>query len=428
MSALRQVFRRDRVEGREEIRTETENKTDVERGIVERGKKRKFDTLGDIIPELVRKYKTFKPTELAQLILADYNADVTPQSVTMFFTRHSEVEKELRAEVQEVENESVIVNPSIFKNGAFEELPSIKKWLIDITPRVSPRTRAGRLLSLRNICRGTYQDFVRTSEGKRKRISRTIEAWSLKSPERLTIEHVKEFVAHLHAKGKGTAQFRLAARDFFLSRDRIKVSPTDISGEKGEVGKYSKVVASKEALYNILNYVKAKNFLFYVADHVSYKTATRLDATLIHTRGSNLREEDGVTVCDIVDKGLHRKGRKPWTKIIPPDVRNEILWLVEKYGDEVFKDVNREKLRELNKEAYRLFLKDNPKALELGEREPFHFWRHMFAQHMLRATEWNYVLVAELGGWSDIKTLKDCYGSPPTEMLRRAGLTYIPTI
>jgi len=41
---------------------------------------------------------------------------------------------------------------------------------------------------------------------------------------------------------------------------------------------------------------------------------------------------------------------------------------------------------------------------------PFQFWRHQFAQHMLRATDWNYALVASFGDWK-VQTLEDYYGA-----------------
>jgi len=40
---------------------------------------------------------------------------------------------------------------------------------------------------------------------------------------------------------------------------------------------------------------------------------------------------------------------------------------------------------------------------------PFHFFRHQFAQHGLRATGWNTSLIAKLGGWT-VGTLERYYG------------------
>ena len=395
---------------------------------MERGKKRKFQTVGDIVPDLVRKYRTFKPTEIAQLILADYNTNVTPESVTMFFKRHPEIETELRREIVSDEKENIVVSESIFSNGTFEELPSIKKLIIEQRPRVAPRVLEDTLGAIKCICLGKYTDIREGESGRRNYVEKRIPAWTLKHPDRLTLEHAKEYIAFLHGLGRNTHRYRLGARAFFLSRDSIKVKPTDIAGDKGEIGKYGKVVVPKETLSAIFNHMKAKNFDYYACNHSSYKTATRITATLTETKKSNMREEDGITVLDIKDKGLHRKGRQKWTKIIPPDVRDELLWLFSKYGDSAFAHIDAQDLRAFNKEVYQLFLTDNPKALELAMKEPFHFWRHMFAQHMLRATNWNYDIVAELGGWSDTNTLKKCYGSPPQEVLRKAGITIIPTI
>jgi len=56
-----------------------------------------------------------------------------------------------------------------------------------------------------------------------------------------------------------------------------------------------------------------------------------------------------------------------------------------------------------------------------------HFWRHMFAQHMLRKTEWNYSATASLGGWS-ITALERYYGRPPEEQVREWGFRHVPSL
>jgi len=47
--------------------------------------------------------------------------------------------------------------------------------------------------------------------------------------------------------------------------------------------------------------------------------------------------------------------------------------------------------------------------IEKELRMPFHFWRHMFAQHMLRKTGWNTSKVAKMGGWTT-EALERYYG------------------
>ena len=39
-----------------------------------------------------------------------------------------------------------------------------------------------------------------------------------------------------------------------------------------------------------------------------------------------------------------------------------------------------------------------------------HIWRHTFAQDMLEATNYNYEIVASIGGWKSTLVLKNHYG------------------
>ena len=49
-------------------------------------------------------------------------------------------------------------------------------------------------------------------------------------------------------------------------------------------------------------------------------------------------------------------------------------------------------------------------GLRYREFPPIHIWRHCFAQDALRASNWNYELVASIGGWKSTKILKEVYG------------------
>jgi hypothetical protein len=46
---------------------------------------------------------------------------------------------------------------------------------------------------------------------------------------------------------------------------------------------------------------------------------------------------------------------------------------------------------------------------------------------MLRMTEWNYGIVASLGGWT-VKALEESYGKPPRAIVREWGLSKIPEL
>ena len=89
----------------------------------------------------------------------------------------------------------------------------------------------------------------------------------------------------------------------------------------------------------------------------------------------------------------------------------------------IFKGLKGQVLNELLREAYRVVIPEIASRIPF----PFHFWRHMFAQHMLRASGWNYGLVASLGHWS-LEALRRYYGLPPKEELRKFGLATLPRI
>jgi len=48
-----------------------------------------------------------------------------------------------------------------------------------------------------------------------------------------------------------------------------------------------------------------------------------------------------------------------------------------------------------------------------------HAWRHTFAQDWLHASDWNYELGAEIGGWSSTETMKKCYGKISKDAINR---------
>ena len=58
---------------------------------------------------------------------------------------------------------------------------------------------------------------------------------------------------------------------------------------------------------------------------------------------------------------------------------------------------------------------------------PFHFWRHQFAQHMLRVTDWNYGLVARLGDWT-VETLEGYYGKMDRKTALESGRKHLVNI
>jgi hypothetical protein len=381
--------------------------------------------LREVIPEMVRKHKTFSPTDLQRHILAEYNKGFSLPAITQFFKRNPEIDQQLRKEVTAEAVQHVEVEDSIFQNGTFQELPSIKKWAIEKATLISPKYMQGHIAAIKRICQGRF--FLKDHATKEmKQVN--IPNWIPKTPERLTLEQAQEFIAIVHKAGTDTFHYRKAARDFFLSRDSRQIKTTEISGFPPKIGKWKHAVVKRPVITQILEFVKARNYQAYVADFTMFKTASRSAACFSEYLHSKVRQEEGTFVIAVTDKGFHRTGRATFDKILPADLMQDLETCWAKYGENPFEGLQEQTLRGLNKEAYKMFLSDNPMALDLGLTEPNHFWRHMFGRHMLEATNWNYTAVAELGGWANEDMLKKVYGAPPKEMLRKIGLDTIPNI
>jgi len=73
-------------------------------------------------------------------------------------------------------------------------------------------------------------------------------------------------------------------------------------------------------------------------------------------------------------------------------------------GGKLF-NIKESKINALLKVCYKEVIPELAKEIPM----PFHFFRHQFAQHGLRATGWNLPLIAKLGGWT-VGTLERYYG------------------
>ncbi len=394
------------------------------------------------LPQLAEKYHTVSPAELSRYILQDYNEKRTPEAITVFFSRNPAVKQAIiQKQVNIATQANQVVESEILERmELFQELPSVKKWRITQTTRISRKNLLSQVATLRNICMGRF--FLKKHNEDYSKIwleEKHVPEWTFKHPDRITLDQIKEFIAYVHINNNGnTKGFRAAARGFLFSRDGKEVAPQDIDGSAGKIGKYADVMASKAEINQIFSELKAVDFRVYVIAHFSYKTATRADASHKDCKKSNLHTESGAVIWEnwsnlktctmtITDKGLHRTGRLTWNKQVDEQLYSELEGLWTMHGeDRAFAGMSLTYIRTTLKAAYRKFLKG--RVLELAMTEPMHFWRHMFAQHMLRATNWNYEIVAMLGGWLGTDILKKCYGAPTKEMLMKEGMAYLPTI
>ena len=110
----------------------------------------------------------------------------------------------------------------------------------------------------------------------------------------------------------------------------------------------------------------------------------------------------------VFEKASKGKPKKKVKKYLTNDIYDEIK---ERKG-KIF-TIEADVLNGLLREAYEAVVPDTNKVIPM----PFHFWRHCFAQDMLRASGWNYALVASMGNWS-VEALTKYYGSPNEKDVR----------
>jgi len=123
-------------------------------------------------------------------------------------------------------------------------------------------------------------------------------------------------------------------------------------------------------------------------------------------------EAHEITVFEKATRGASKRRQR---KYLPDDIYNEIKDLKGKLFQ-----IDREDLNGLLRAAYKTFIPELAKEIPM----PFQFWRHQFAQHMLRTeidgAKWNYAVVAKLGHWK-VETLERYYGGMDWNYAKEKG-------
>jgi integrase len=361
------------------------------------------------IPIAVRELKTLSPSRIRDWIRNHkikrekisgkrVQHNLTSQSISMWFKRHPKIKTELKEKIREQELSREAVSESIFQNGVFQEILSIKNWIMKLRARGAKESSIGNFVrAIRQICMGDLPH------------KQHIENWGLKHPDYLNVKNGLEYISELQKRGLRTRRHKLALRNFLKSKN-VK-GWDEISGELEEAEKYADLFTSRENIYHIFEWLKARNRTAYLASKFAFKTAARLGAVLAaHASYINFHEHK----ITVFEKAKARRKKRRVVKKIPEDLWDEL----PKEG-KLF-NIKAEELNSLLKAAYKEVIP------ELADRipMPFHFWRHMFAQHMLRKTNWNYGLVARLGGWT-VGALERYYGKMGEEQSVELGNKYL---
>jgi len=356
------------------------------------------------IPVFAREIKSTSPTELAKKVLERRNHEISSQAINHWFDRHPGVREALDAEfIGALPTEKQVVDASIFENGNFENLPSVKNWLMEMSARdLKAGTVKHMTSTLKCICRGIFPvsgiDLIK--DGK----------WCFKHPNRLSMSDALEIIMVLKSYGVDTYRMKRTLKDFLMSKGE-NVGKKISVGRSSSLGKYAKLKVDMERLVKILEWIKTRNFEAFVIDLFMFKTGTRITASL------NAKIEDLTIIGDHAIITVYDKGRrvsKVWEKALDEQLLPEITKLIgDRKSGKVFENITETELSRLNRDALATF------AFDVVQKYPDlwsnHFWRHMFAQHELPLNEWNYAKVAARGGWTP-QALEESYGGAPPEV------------
>jgi integrase len=319
--------------------------------------------------------------------------------------RHKDIEKQLSEELKAEVFDQVAISETIFENGNFKELASIKNWERDLA---GTKIGGAWIRRIRRVCVGNMK-----IQGGRL----DIEGWGLKHPDRLNLDDAKEFIYQLKKAKLRTREWRLALRSFMASKG-IVVKSTDISGELEEdAGKFAHLFVAKVKLDEIFAWLKDMNKDAYLASKFAFTTGARLTATL--EADAQYLNKAEMTIL-VFEKSKRRKKKRRIIKRIRQDLWDE-LDLDHKKG-KLF-NIAKDELNALLRSAYKEIIPE----LEPQIVMPFHFWRHMFAQHALRKSGWNTQIVASLGGWST-EALEKYYGKPDKAVVDAFAQKLLPEI
>lgn len=373
--------------------------------------KKKF-RMKKILPELILRECTFSPQRLRDIILKEYNVEMTPQNISMWLSRHPEILKDLKEKVVSEELPKAVVSESIFNNGTFEELRTVKEWLIQLDARELSRDYINAKINLlKNVCKGTMLGENLVEEG----------LWCMKHPDRLDLKECMEFISIMRRKGKDTYYLKRDLKDFMQSKGEGVGKRIAVGKPKG-YGKYAKLFCEAETLNQMLQYMKNINFETYVIDEFMYKTGTRIGATL-KAKIEKLEQVGDQAIITVYDKGRRSKYPKghPWEKRLDANLLYDLKQLIGQRTHGKIFSMNYQEVAKLNRNAIEKFA---PTILEQYPKlYPNHFWRHMFFQHILRKCNWNYTVAGALGG-AVPQSVEESYGKPPEETIKQWSNQY----
>jgi len=366
------------------------------------------------IPQAVRELKDLSPSKIVLWVLNKRNEERTPESVTMWFKQHPEIYDELSKEiVQGLPTEKQATDATMFQNGNFEELASVKEWILFMGTRrrkgksLHPNYVKEQVRSLRWCCERFHKHPDRLSFHDAQEIFQALEH----DPDHSHWEGGAKVV------GMDTNGIRRGLKDFLKSKGSSDFGKIGV-GKPSGFGHYKTLHVEKSTVHEILGWIKTQNFMFYVADKLMFHNGIRLNAMLT-ARIENFKQGASWSEITVLEKFREEK-----TFILTPEVGQLICQVIgERKEGLIFQGLEKQALNRVNREALRKFVPELEPKIEM----PSHCFRHFCAQTLLRATGWNSDAVASIMQCTK-QSLEESYGGAPQGKQREWCELYLPML
>ena len=190
-------------------------------------------------------------------------------------------------------------------------------------------------------------------------------------------------------------------------------------------GKYADIRLTKEELQKADEFIKTKWGLdsdiyrwFWVGIESCARSSALCDMELDYTKSKTGSEKITFVMIAFEIKTKDIRGGKWYKYITRPDTQQSLELLKSRGGTRIYESkLSQHQFKKLIYKQLTQVYKHLGKTGSYFERHPTHVLRHIGAHYWLAKTDYNYGLIAEIGGWNTIDELKKSYGQIPPEKI-----------
>ena len=368
----------------------------------------------------------------------------TRQSVYRFIKKYPEVVEEAEDMIDKIGEAEFSINLNSFEN--FQNIPSVQKWVKMYERKmVSPKKIRTRQRQLWYMCvhlnvhprKATPEQVAEVIVEMRDRTYRN----SLKKQKGITegLETIPKGLSYYSQREawRGYMQMIRGISGQIMSDLGVDAHASFGFGSQSK----QRLTKAQRKLFadSFLEVCRNPRYKFtynhfiegLAAAKFMYYTGTRRTACVdINFQHCRFELTPDMWLIEVIDKG--QRGGIKWEKLLIGQALTDMkAYITERFG--IKEDLETEVPRQVtalfptyyNKEDLMSTIYRRVHDLAgIKTTIPVHIFRHTFAQDGLDATDWNYEMIATIGGWKNTQILKQAYGemgrSPKIRGLRKA--------